>query len=220
MRFYDFANLLLRAIFRVVLKPDLKGLENVPAQGPLLVVMNHTSFLDPLLVGAYMPRHIVMMHKAELSRKPVFGALVKAYGAFPVQRGELDLSAVRKGKEVLEGGEALLMAPEGTRSKDGRLQRAKDGPALLAMWTGTPILLVAISGPKKFWHNLARLRRTPIRMRIAPPFTLGGGGTRPHRQALREGTREMMYRLAALLPREVRGVYAELPRAYRIYEME
>jgi 1-acyl-sn-glycerol-3-phosphate acyltransferase len=120
---------------------------------------------------------------------------------------------------VLKAGQALLMAPEGTRSEDGSLQRAKDGPALLAMWTGAPILPVAISGPREFWRNLTRLRRTPVRIRVAPLLTLEGRGRRPSREAAREGTREIMWRLAAMLPREARGAYSDLPQAYRAREM-
>lgn len=209
MWFYHLANAFFRLAFRVLLDYRVRGLEKVPRKGPVIVAVNHASFIDPLMVGAFMPRPVTMMGKVELFRKPIFGLLVRLYGAFPVRRGEGDLQAVRRSLEVLRSGRALLLAPEGTRSKNGTLQRGREGTALIALRTGAIIVPVAIWGPKYLWKNLARLRRTRVEMVVGEPFRLESPTCRPRREELRAMTDEIMRRIAALMPPELRGAYAD-----------
>ena len=207
--FYPIANAVLRLVFRVTLDLKITGMEHLPPRGALIVAINHSSFLDPLLVGAYMKRDVVMMSKIENFRLPVFGWIVQAYGAFPIHRGEVDRTSLKKALEVLRGGEILLMAPEGTRSKDGQLQTGHDGLAMLAARTAAPILPFAIAGAKRFWKNLALLRRTRVRIAVGPSFTLPQPDGKADRDYLAQVTDQIMLRLAELLPPEQRGVYAE-----------
>lgn len=215
MFFYHLFNMILRFLFRILLRCHITGLENVPKEGPLIVVINHTSFLDPVMACALIPREITAMSKMELFYYPVLNILALLYGAFPVRRGEVDRRALRRAEKVLKSGRGLLMAPEGTRSKTGSLQRAKHGAALVALRTGAPMLLVAMWGGKKFWANLVRLRPTEVEMRIAGPITLSPPEGVSRREALRIMTDEMMCSLAALLPPEHRGVYAKGARITR-----
>ncbi len=215
--FHALANFVLRIVLRIVLRLEVRGLEHTPPTGSLLVAINHTSFLDPVLAGVFIPREIYAMAKAELFRIPVFGTVIRAYGAFPVHRGEIDRSAIRRALEVLRAGEALLVAPEGTRSPTEQLQRGRKGVALLALRTGAAILPVAIWGVKPVWHNLARLRRTPATMVIGEPFRIAYAGHKPSREELEAITDEIMYRLAALLPPAYRGVYADVEQAPQRY---
>jgi 1-acyl-sn-glycerol-3-phosphate acyltransferase len=211
--FYHLANVVLRGLFAILLDYQVTGVENVPQTGPLIVAINHTSFLDPLLVGVFIPREVTMMAKVELFRTPVFGLIVRLYGAFPIRRGEVDRQAIRKAMEVLRGGGALLMAPEGTRGGTEQLQQGHHGVTMIALHTGAAILPVAIWGPKHFWSNVARLRRTRVGMAVGEPFTLKSEAAKPSREEMRAMTDEIMYRLAALLPPEVRGVYSDLTAA-------
>ena len=114
-------NFALRIAFKLLLNLEVVGLENVPLEGPLILMINHTSLLDPAMAGGVMPREVVAMSKIENFRDPILGIIVRLYGAFPVRRGEMDLRALRQSLEVLRNGEVLLMAPEGTRSKERRL---------------------------------------------------------------------------------------------------
>src|SRR5881227_310780 len=107
-RFYRFANIALRVAGPLWVDLQVHGLELVPRTGPLIVAINHTSFLDPMLVGAVMPRDVMMMAKAEAFGERFLGPLVKWYGAFPIRRGEVDREALKKSLEVLRAGEALL----------------------------------------------------------------------------------------------------------------
>jgi 1-acyl-sn-glycerol-3-phosphate acyltransferase len=211
-RFYHAANRFLRIAFRLGLDLEVSGVEHIPRTGPLIVAINHSSFIDALLVGAFVPRDVVMMSKVENFHLPFFGWLVQWYGAFPIQRGEVDRAAFRKALDVLRNGGVLLMAPEGTRSIDGQLQPGHDGLALFAARTHAPVLPFAIAGSRQTSQNLKRLRRTRVRVNIGEPFTLDVSSPRPHREELARVTNDVMLRLAELLPPEQRGVYrAQLP---------
>ncbi|MFQ5594071.1 MAG: lysophospholipid acyltransferase family protein [Anaerolineae bacterium] len=215
--FHWLANLLLRAVLRILLKLEIHGAENLPLTGTLIVVINHASFLDPLIASAFLPRTILPLGKAELFKKPLVGWVFPAYGAIPVRRGEIDRTAIRRSLTLLRGGGALLVAPEGTRSGDGRLQHGRSGVALLAVRTDATILPVAIWGVEAFWHNLSRLRRTEAHMAVDQPYHIAIEGRKVPREQLDEITDEIMFRLARLLPHEYRGEYEDLAHATERY---
>ncbi len=212
-RFYRLANRFLHVLFNVALDLHVSGVENVPRTGALVVAMNHTSFVDPMLVGVFVPRDVVMMSKIENFKLPLLNNLVKWYGAFPIRRGEADREAIKKALEVLRAGDALLMAPEGTRSADGQLQQGHDGLALIATRTHAPILPFAIAGAKPVSKNLSRLHRTKVYVNIGKPITVESSTPKPSREELSALTDQVMLRIAALLPPEQRGVYKERQKA-------
>jgi 1-acyl-sn-glycerol-3-phosphate acyltransferase len=154
----------------------------------------------------------VIMSKLENYNNPLLGIIIKLYGTFPVRRGELDMSAIRTSLQVLQEGQGLLMAPEGTRSQNATLQEGRDGMAWLALHSGAPIVPVALSGQEDLGHYLKRLRRTPVRVVFGPAFCLRTMEGMPHREQLTHMTTEAMYALAALLPPEYRGVYSDLSK--------
>jgi len=198
-------------LFKILLKIEIIGLENVPLQGTLIFMINHVSFLDPVLLVGLMPRQVTPFAKIETLSYPALGFLIRLYGVVPVRRGEVDRRALQQAIATLTTGEALLVAPEGTRSHDGRLQKAHDGIAYIALRTGATIIPVAISGQERFPASLTRLRRTKIRIRIGNPFRFAPG--KVSRDELRAMTKEAMYQLASLLPSERRGVYSDIESA-------
>lgn len=210
MWFHGIANVTLRILFRVLLRLEIRGLENTPSTGALLVAINHTSFLDPLIAGAFLPRTVIPLAKIELFETPLFGWIFPAYGCIPIRRGEFDRAAIRRSLGTLRNGGVLLMAPEGTRSADGRLQHGRRGAAMLAVRTDATILPVAIWGVQPFRQNIRRLRRTEAHMVVGEPFRIAVEGRKTPREELDEITEEIMYRLAELLPPEHRGVYKDL----------
>ena len=212
-----FCNFVLHILFKILLKLEVVGLENVPPEGPLILAMTHTNFLDPVLAGGVMPREVVIMSKAENFRHPILGIIVRLYGAFPVRRGEVDRQAIRRSLEVLAKGEVLLMAPEGTRSGHGRLQKGHDGMTFIALRADAPILPMSITGGERFWVNLSKLRRTPIKIVIGQVFRFSSGGERVGRTVMSKMTEEAMYQLASLLPPERRGFYSDLDSATEEY---
>lgn len=199
----------MRVAFRLAVDLHIDGMSNVPRTGPLIVAINHSSFIDPLLVGSFVPRDVVMMSKSENFHLPVWGPLVTWYGAFPIHRGEADREAIKKALEVLRAGGALLMAPEGTRSMDGQLQPGHDGLALIAARTRAPVVPFVIAGAKPVARNARRLKRSRVRVQVGHPLFFEGQNPRPSREELARFTDQIMLRMAALLPPEQRGVYRE-----------
>jgi len=200
-------NAILRPLFALLLPYDIEGTENLPAKGPVIVMMNHINFSDVVMPGMFLPRDVVMMSKIENFRAPVLGLFVRAYGALPVHRGEVDMEAMRLALQVLKRGEVLVIAPEGTRSGNGCLQVGHDGLAFVAVQTGVPVVPIAMYGHERLGRNLAHLRRTPLHVRVGKPFRFVAG-KRQRREQLHAMTQEAMYRLAALLPPEYQGAYA------------
>lgn len=205
-----FLTFLLHLAYRIVLRLEVVGLENIPASGPVILAINHISFLDPVLVVSLLRRKVLPMAKAEVFRDVVLGPLVSAFDAFPVRRGEVDRRAIQTALEVLRLGGVLMIAPEGTRSPTGALIRGKEGAVYLAWRTGAPIVPVGIDGTDHFKFNIRRLRRTSVRVVFGQPFLVEIPEERS-REALREATDELMIQIAMLLPSERRGIYAGFP---------
>jgi 1-acyl-sn-glycerol-3-phosphate acyltransferase len=189
------------------------GLEHVPREGAFVLVANHLSLLDPLIVGAtageMAGRLVHFMAKEELRSWPLIGWLANEAGVFFVRRGEGDRTAQRISLELLALGEPLGMFPEGTRSRNGQLRDGRAGAALLAIRADVPLLPVGIVGsgnlfPKGTWFP----HRSRVTVRIGPAFSLPA---QPHgridRQLLAQGTDRIMHEIAALLPESQRGRY-------------
>ena len=211
------SNSVVRILAKILLKLEVVGLENVPPEGPLILAMTHTNFLDPALAGAVMPWEVVIMSKIENFRHPFLGIIVRLYGAFPVRRGEVDRQAIRRSLEVLADSQALLMAPEGTRSGHGQLQKGHDGMTFIALRADAPILPMAITGGEHFWTSLSKLRRTPVKITIGKVFRFSPGQKTVGRETMSKLTEEGMYQLASLLPPERRGIYSDLDSATEEY---
>jgi 1-acyl-sn-glycerol-3-phosphate acyltransferase len=186
---------------------EVRGRENIPARGPLLVVANHLNLTDPPLLGISLGRKMMFMAKEELFRSPLTACFVGGFGAFPVHRGKVDRQALRISHQVLTDGLALIMFPEATRSKTARLQRAFPGSALIAMRSGVPILPVGIAGTEKIKGIGWILRRPRITVNIGRPFHLSA--KKLTRAGLIENTDLIMERIAELLPPKYRGVYGK-----------
>ncbi|MDR5694868.1 MAG: lysophospholipid acyltransferase family protein [Armatimonadota bacterium] len=153
----------------------VEGRENEPPRGPFIVISNHASILDPILLGCALRHPIRFMAKEELFHIRGLRTLITVLGAFPVRRGEPDRQAIRRALEIIKKGEVLGMFPGGTRTPDGRLHRVEPGAAALALRTRVPILPVAILGTERALPRGAKVPRLiPITIRIGPPLSLDG----------------------------------------------
>src|SRR5256712_5094846 len=163
---------LMRLFFRV----EVKNPEHVPLAGAVLLVANHSSLLDPPLVGGVVPRQLSFLAKAELFRIPLFGPLIRRLNARPVRREGPDPEARRMALRVLEEDGALLIFPEGPRGAEGVLRPGKAGAGMLAVKSGAPVVLVYISGSGRAWPRGQRLFR-PAKVTVAfgPPLRFDGG---------------------------------------------
>lgn len=200
---------ILYTVIRALSRPTIEGLQNLPRQGPVILIYNHIHAIDPFVTVGLLPRYGVPMSKIENYAIPVFGPLIRWFGVIPVKRGEADVWAIKAANAVLEAGHVLLIAPEGTRSKDGALQIGKEGLAFMASKTDPVIVPVGITGSRALGASLKHLRRVPLLLRYGAPFRLRWPQGKPTRDHLRLLTDAAMGRLAALLPTEMRGVYRE-----------
>lgn len=197
-----------RALFTLTTRWEVRGRENIPAEGPVLVVANHLNLTDPPLLSVSLGRETIFMAKEELFRSPLSAYFVGNFGAFPVHRGKLDRKALRQAQQVLTDGLALVMFPEATRSKRARLQPAFPGSALIAMRSGVSILPVGIAGTERIKGIGWVLRHPRIVVNIGRPFYLPAS-SRLNRAELVDNTNLIMERIAELLPPQYRGVYGK-----------
>jgi 1-acyl-sn-glycerol-3-phosphate acyltransferase len=205
--FYYVARGVLIGLFKLLTRWEVRGRENVPKEGPVLVVANHLHLADPPLLGVSLGREAMFMAKEELFRSPFTAYFIRGFGSFPVHRGRLDREAIRQAKQVLADGVALVMFPEASRSRSAKLKSAFPGSALIASHSGVPILPVGISGTEKI-KGLGWLRRPRLTVNIGQPFDLPSVDGKLTREKLAEHTELIMQRIAELLPPEYRGVYS------------
>jgi 1-acyl-sn-glycerol-3-phosphate acyltransferase len=191
-------------------KVDDAELYKVPVHGPLIIVINHINSLEvPLIMAHILPRDAIGLAKQETWKNPLYGVLADVWEAIAIDREGTDLKAMRSALGVLERGAILIVAPEGTRSGDGKLRKGHGGVVQLALRSGAPILPVAHYGGEKFWENAKVLRRTQFNFRVGSPYRLrvpDGGISRSVRE---EMTTSVMNSLSLLLPVPYRGVYPE-----------
>ncbi len=209
----------LKGITRLICRIDDEQLDQVPAQGPLIIYTNHVNILEiPIIYTHLQPRHVHGMLLAERWNTPVLSWVLDVTETIPLQRGVADIDAIRKGLRALEKGEIIIIAPEGTRSHDGILQPAHPGVVLLGLHSGAPILPVVSYGAENYTENLSRLKRTDFHLRVGKQFHLDSGGEKVTRQIREKMTQEMMYQMARLLPEKYRGAYADTSAAStRVY---
>lgn len=154
--FYSIARELVRFIYHIVFHITLVGKENIPAEkGGFIIASNHVSNNDPPVIGIMFRGKYSFMAKEELFKNKLFAWLIRRLGAFPVKRGAGDGSAIQNALKSLENGRIFVIFPEGTRSKDGELGRAKSGVTLIAAQAKVPVVPVFIKyGRKKFRRNI------------------------------------------------------------------
>jgi len=167
---YRLTRALLQVVAHLYWRLRRIGLDHVPAEGPVLLVCNHRSIIDPFIIGLCSRRPIYYVAKEEIFRNRLVGRLASSLGAFPVRRGKADADMIGTAKAVLGRGEPVLMFPEGTRTRPGPLGSAKRGVGRLALETGATVVPMAIHGTeaiRKGW----RIRPKKVRVRIGAPLT-------------------------------------------------
>lgn len=204
----------VRFFIKLTVKIDRQSkgeLAKVPLTGPGLIITNHVSNVEgPLIYTKLQPRKTIAMGKTELWDKWVTRTLMEAWKCIPIKRGAVDQGAIRECMSVIEEGNFLCLAPEGTRSKNGIVQQAKAGISLFAK-PEIPIIPIAIWGLENYSKNLKRLKRTPIQIRVGEsyfPHRPEGRFTSEKRQDMVD---EMMLTLVRLLPEEYWGFYKDHP---------
>jgi 1-acyl-sn-glycerol-3-phosphate acyltransferase len=210
-----FTRFLIRFLLRLLTRVEVHGRENIPASGNFVVAANHLGLVD-----AFMPFYIVTNNNLVLlvgekwEKMWIMRWLGKRLNFIFVDRFNPDIKAIRQVITRMKQGEVLVITPEGTRSRVGHLIEGKPGVSYLAAKMGFPILPVAITGTfdPLFFGQLKRLKRPHPVIHIGSTFTLPPIPSEGRDETLQKYTDEIMCRIAALMPAEFRGVYADHPR--------
>lgn len=190
--FYWFAWCICRAILLLVRRWRVEGAENLPREEGVVIVANHISYWDPVVVGCAFKRRVFFLAKEELFRIPLLATLITKLGAFPVRRGSIDRRALRLATEKLLAGNPVVVFPEGTRSHTGELLQPHLGAALLAIKGGVPILPVALYGTRGVIGK--------VRVRVGKPvYFREFYGTKPSKASLEAVSSHVMHSIAELL---------------------
>jgi 1-acyl-sn-glycerol-3-phosphate acyltransferase len=213
-----FLRFLIRNIgFTLFARVDhVEGLENIPVDGPAILMINHINFIDPIAVMNVIPRrNIVPMAKVEVYDYPLIGIFPRLYWVIPVRREEVDRRAIQLAFEVLRAGEIILLAPEAHRHTE--LQQGKEGVAYLASRSGAPIIPVAIDHTIGFptFRYSKRWSEPGASIKFGRPIHFRSDLKRANREQLHQMTEEAMYILAEMLPENRRGFYSDLSLATR-----
>ena len=208
MRLYTFLRAALRVFTHLICRYRVYGLERVPKSGALLIVANHLSWYDPILLGVVLRRRVWFFTKSEIFRWPIIGAASKATGQIPVRRGDSDRAALEKGLAYLQEGKALGIFPEGTVERKTILIPALTGVGMLAIRSGATVLPIAHTGTRKVLRSL-RWWFPRVTITIGEPYVPVVPTGMSRKAGLQRVTDEMMLHIAGMLPPENRGVYGD-----------
>ncbi|MFI1188273.1 lysophospholipid acyltransferase family protein [Streptomyces californicus] len=222
MFYYILKYVVLGPVLRLLFRPRIEGLENIPEDGAAIVAGNHLSFSDHFLMPAILKRRITFLAKAEYFTGPgVKGRLTafffRSAGQIPVDRSGKDAgqAAIREGLGVLGRGELLGIYPEGTRSHDGRLYKGKVGVAVMAVTAGVPVIPCAMLGTFEIQppgQKLPKIKQVAIRFGEPLDFSRYAG-MENQKAAIRAVTDEIMYAILELSGQEYVDEYAAKVKA-------
>ncbi|HCJ67396.1 MAG TPA: 1-acyl-sn-glycerol-3-phosphate acyltransferase [Elusimicrobia bacterium] len=181
-------------IFKFFWRIKVYGHKNIPPQGGVIVAANHSSLVDPPVLGSAMKREANYLAKQELFRIPIFGNILRRVNAFPVKRGESDILALKRARRLLEEGKLVILFPEGTRNRTGKLLRGRPGIGILTVWTGVPIVPALIRNTNRLFH-FPRLE-----VHFAPPlyFSNSGDNYPKDREYYQKITDEVMQKISEM----------------------
>jgi len=203
---------LCRTILRILVRVEVEGLERLPPAGACIIAPNHISNADPPLVGGWLApalrRRPRFLAKEQLFTG-VVGWFLRGQGVIPVRAGGSDIDAYRAARTHLDAGEVLVIFPEGTRSREGRLRQPRPGVTLLATRCGVPIVPVGVSGTDAFLPPGGKRPRFRVRVivRVGDPWQPEVAGGADRRAALAAADAELMRRIAALVEPRHRGAW-------------
>ena len=217
MAYFILKNFILGPLLRLLFRPWVRGMENIPANGAAILASNHLSFSDSIFLPLQSRRPVVFLAKSEyFTGKGIKGKLTKAFfkgtGQLPIDRsgGKASEASLNTGLQVLASGQVLGIYPEGTRSPDGRLYRGRTGIARMVLEAKVPVIPVAMIDTEKvqpIGRKLPRIRRVGII--VGKPLDFSRfEGMDGDRIVLRAITDEIMYELMKLSGQEYVDVYA------------
>ncbi len=206
---------LIRFLFNLIAHVEVSGYEYVPTEGNFVIATNHLGIIDaPMAFYALDRWDLFVLIAEKWERNPFLRWLGKYFNFIYIDRYNPDIKALRKVMKLMDEGNNLVIAPEGTRSRVGSLIEGKPGVSYLATRLGQPIIPVAIAGTedKVIFGNLKRLKRSHVSLTAGPTFTLPPLPRKNRDEVLKQYTDEIMCRIAVMLPEKYWGVYKDHPR--------
>lgn len=208
---YSLLHVVFWVITHLICRYRVSGCAHVPRTGPLLIVANHLSWYDPILLAVILPRRAWFFTKAEVFRWPIIGRACRLTGQIPVSRGESDRAALEQALAYLREGKALVVFPEGTVERQEQMIAAHTGAAMLAVRSGAAVLPIAHTGTRRVLRSW-RACYPRVDVCIGEPYAPEVPKDVPRKVALHAVSREMMARVAEMLPPAYRGIYASSKR--------
>jgi len=207
--FRAFCHRLVKFVVWLLLDVNTEGMENFPADGPALIVINHLGDSDVPALFSALPSPADALAKIELYDLPLLGRLMDWYGLIWLHRGRPDKRALRAALDGLAEGRVIAIAPEGRYSVTGALEEGSGGAAFLAYKSGAPIVPISLAGTEneRVYGHIKRFRRAPVQIKVGNMFRLEEQAD-GRREAMNEGTRRIMQALADLLPEKYHGAYS------------
>lgn len=202
-----------KALLRILTRTTVTGLDHVPPSGPLLIVANHCSTIDPMLLLANLPPGVIFVGPGDFKLLFPADLIIRWYGLVQVKRSlQLERSSLKLMTDILKSGQMLGLFPEGG-TWEKPIWDAKPGAVYLSMTTGTPILPIGVGGTYRAWDRVARLERPSLTINIGPVMPPVQAGDRSNRtELLAAATRAIMQKIFDLLPTADRSRYDELER--------
>lgn len=199
---------LFRALFSTYFRWEVYGRERMPASGAVIMAANHESYIDPGAIGGAVDREVHYLARESVFRIPLFGSLLRAVNAIPVNQEGGAMAGLRAGLEVLQGGNALLLFPEGSRSPDGSMHPFRSGVGLIAAKSGAPVLPVRVFGLYRAYGRHQRFPRPcKVIVKVGHPLSfadeiagLASGSGRKPKEVYQKITSEIQAAVARLTP--------------------
>ncbi len=191
--------------FHCYFRGSVHHVEHVPRHGAFILASNHASFLDPTMVGQALRQEICFLARKSLFRNPIVGAILRSWKAIPVDRDEADVAGVRSILHALKDGDAVMLFPEGTRTRDGNLQPARPGVGFLVAKANVPVV------PARIWGSfeaMGRGRKWPrprkLHVTFGPPLRFDATGLKREdkQAAYQKISEDIMAAIAKLEPKD------------------
>lgn len=172
MTLYKVGHTVSRIFYNVGFGRHTEGTHHIPTHGPAIVAANHMSYHDPPFLASSIKRPVHFMAKAELFSIPVLGFILRNVNVFPVHRGAADRQAIKRAFRILEEGKILALFPEGTRNREGTLQKPRRGISLIALRSNVPVIPVGIVGTSSLDRKKHGGKRPKIIVSFGEPVDL------------------------------------------------